>query len=162
MRLLFPGSFDPPHLGHLDVIRRAAHLARSGGGELLVGVADNPDKPGWLDTGRRLDLLGELCREVPGTRPVSFRGATVLYAQTNGVDALVRGIRNPLDFEHEKAMAEVNREHGIDTVFFVTAGAHAHLSSNLVRRAGAAGLPIDTLVPPVVARVISDATTRRP
>lgn len=154
MKLLFPGSFDPPHLGHLDVIRRAAELARSGGGELLVAVADNPDKPGWLAIDRRIALLAELCREVPGTRSVSFRGATVLFAQTNGVDALVRGIRNPLDFEHEKAMAEVNRSHGVDTLFFMTAGVHAHLSSHLVRSAKTAGLPIDSLVPPAVAKAL--------
>ena len=154
MRLLFPGSFDPPHLGHLDVIRRAAELARCGGGELLVAVADNPDKPGWLAIDRRMALLTELCRDVPGTRPVSFRGATVLFAQANGVDALVRGIRNPLDFEHEKSMAEVNRSHGVDTLFFMTAGVHAHLSSHLVRSARAAGLPVDTLVPPAVAKAL--------
>ena len=151
MRLLFPGSFDPPHLGHLDVIRRAAALARSGGGELLVAVADNPDKPGWLPLERRLALVSALCADEPGARAVTYRGATVLFAQTHAVDALVRGIRNPLDFEHEKAMAEVNRSHGIDTMFFMTAGVHAHLSSHLVRSAKAAGLPLTGLIPPMVA-----------
>jgi pantetheine-phosphate adenylyltransferase len=151
MRLLFPGSFDPPHLGHRDVIQRAAALARSGGGELLVAVADNPDKPGWLPIERRLALVAALCAEEPGARAVTYRGATVLFAQTHAVDALVRGIRNPLDFEHEKSMAEVNRSHGIDTMFFMTAGVHAHLSSHLVRSAKAAGLPLTGLIPPSVA-----------
>lgn len=150
MRLLFPGSFDPPHFGHLDVIERAAAVARTGGGELLVAVADNPDKPGWLPLERRLALVTAMCQLVPGTRVVTYRGATVLFAQTAGVDTLVRGLRNPLDFEHEKAMAEVNRSHGVDTLFFMTAGSHAHLSSHLVRSARIAGLPIDRLLPPLV------------
>ena len=144
MRLLFPGSFDPPHFGHLDVIERAAAVARTGGGELLIAVADNPDKPGWLPLERRLALVTAMCQHVLGTRVVTYRGATA------GVDTLVRGLRNPLDFEHEKAMAEVNRSHGVDTLFFMTAGSHAHLSSHLVRSARIAGLPIDRLVPPLV------------
>jgi pantetheine-phosphate adenylyltransferase len=154
MRLLFPGSFDPPHLGHLNLMERAAAVARSGGGELLVAVADNPDKPGFLPLARRVELVTALCAGIPGTRCVTYRGATVLFAQTHGVDVLVRGIRNPLDFEHEKAMAEVNRLHGVDTLFFMTAGAHAHLSSHLVRSAKAAGLPLTALVPPAVIGVL--------
>lgn len=151
MRLLFPGSFDPPHLGHLDVIRRAAAVAFGGGGELLVAVAEHPDKPGWLPVAKRLELVASLCADVPGARAVTYRGATVRFAQANGITTLVRGLRNPLDFEHEKSMAEVNRGHGFDTMFFMTAGVHAHLSSHLVRAAQAAGLPVADLVPPSVA-----------
>ncbi len=151
MRLLFPGSFDPPHLGHLDVIRRAAAVAHGGGGELLVAIAEHPEKPGWLPVARRLALVTALCADVPGARAVSYGGATVRFAQANGVTTLVRGLRNPLDFEHEKSMAEINRGHGFDTLFFMTAGVHAHLSSNIVRAAQAAGLPVVDLLPPAVA-----------
>ena len=151
MRLLFPGSFDPPHLGHLDVIQRAAAVAHGGGGELLVAIAEHPEKPGWLPVARRVELVTALCVDIPGTRVVSYRGATVRFAQQHGITTLVRGLRNPLDFEHEKSMAEVNRSHGFDTMFFMTAGAHAHLSSNLVRAAQAAGLSVSGLVPPLVA-----------
>jgi pantetheine-phosphate adenylyltransferase len=155
MRLLFPGSFDPPHLGHLDVMQRAAAVAHGGGGELLVAIAEHPDKPGWLPVSRRVELVQALCRDIPGTRVVSYRGATVRFAQANAVTTLVRGLRNPLDFEHEKSMAEVNRSHGFDTLFFMTAGAHAHLSSQLVRAARTAELPLSGLVPPLVASGLS-------
>ncbi len=151
MRLLFPGSFDPPHLGHLDVIQRAAAVAHGGGGELLVAIAEHPDKAGWLPVARRVELVQALCQGIPGTHVVSYRGATVRFAQTHAVTTLVRGLRNPLDFEHEKSMAEVNRSHGFDTLFFMTAGAHSHLSSHLVRAAHAAELPLTGLVPALVA-----------
>jgi pantetheine-phosphate adenylyltransferase len=155
MRLLFPGSFDPPHLGHLDVMQRAAAIAHGGGGELLVAIAEHPDKPGWLPVSRRIALVQALCRDIPGTRVVSYRGATVRFAQEHAVTTLVRGLRNPLDFEHEKSMAEVNRSHGFDTMFFMTAGVHAHLSSHLVRAAHSAELPLTGLVPPLVASALS-------
>ena len=159
MRLLFPGSFDPPHLGHLDVVQRAASLARAAGGELLVAIADNPDKSSFLPLDRRVMLLQALFDHDPTVSVVTYRGATVLFARENRVTALVRGLRNPLDFEHEKSMAEVNRAHGVDTVFLVTAGVHAHLSSHLVRSARAAGLPLDDLVPPQVVEVLTAQTS---
>lgn len=155
MILLFPGSFDPPHLGHLDIMQRAATLARAAGGELLVAIADHPEKRAFLSLDQRLALLSDLC---PGDRPtriVTYRGATVHFAQQNRVTALVRGLRNPLDFEHEKSMAEINRSHGFDTIFFMTTGVHAHLSSHLVRSAHTAGLPVEALVPPAVATALS-------
>ena len=157
MILLFPGSFDPPHLGHLDIMQRAAALAQSAGGTLLVAIADHPEKRPFLALNQRIALLSELCAGNQATRIVTYRGATVHFARHNNVTALVRGLRNPLDFENEKSMAEVNRSHGFDTVFFMTAGVHAHLSSHLVRSAQAAGLPVDALVPPAVARALSTA-----
>lgn len=155
MILLFPGSFDPPHLGHLDVLRRAAAVARTAGGELLVAIADHPEKCAFLTLDQRIALLSELCAGDHTTRIVTYRGATVHFARANGVTALVRGLRNPLDFENEKSMAEVNRSHGFDTLFLMTAGVHAHLSSHLVRSARAADLPLDDLVPPTVAQALA-------
>lgn len=154
IRLLFPGSFDPPHLGHLDVIRRASHLAAAGGGQVVLGVAANPDKPGMLPTTERVALLRAITQEFPNIEIHTYPGATVRFAQEQGITALVRGLRNHLDLEDERAMAEVNRQHGFDTVFLLTTPIYAHLSSRLVRGARAAGLALSGLVPEAVAQAL--------
>ena len=123
-----------------------------------MAIADHPEKRATLTLEQRIVLLTGLCAGDHTTRIVTYRGATVNFARTHGVTALVRGLRNPLDFENEKSMAEVNRSHGFDTIFFMTAGAHAHLSSQLVRSVRSAGLPVDDLVPPAVAAALAVQT----
>jgi pantetheine-phosphate adenylyltransferase len=145
---LYPGSFDPPHRGHLDIIRRAAAAC----GQVVVAVARNHDKSSTHGVEQRLDWLRAMCAEVPGASVESYTGATVRFALSRGVGVLVRGLRNHADFEAEQAMATVNRAHGLDTLFLMTDPQHAHLSSRLVRMVLAAGLPISDLVPPIVER----------
>src|SRR5271170_4610099 len=112
MRALFPGSFDPPHLGHLDLIRRAAALLD----ELVVGVAGNPDKQAFLAVDERIALLRADCAALATVRVVGYQGATTTFAAANGCGVLVRGLRNAGDLEAEQAMAEINRGHGLDTL----------------------------------------------
>jgi pantetheine-phosphate adenylyltransferase len=145
-RLLFPGSFDPLHCGHLDLIVRGAALCD----ELLVGVAVHPDKTSFLPVAERLRLLAMCTAPLGNVRVIEFSGATVRTAQAHGA-SLLRGLRNPLDVDHERGMAEIHRSHGVETVLLLTSGAFAHISSSLVRSVLAAGLPIAELVPPAVA-----------
>lgn len=151
MHLLYPGSFDPPHLGHLDLIARGAALA----GRLTVAVAENPDKRPLLPADARLDLLRRLSAGMPRVEIAGYRGATLAFARAQGATALLRGLRTAADLDHERGMAEVHRRHGLDTVLLLAAGPHAHLSSSLVRAAAAAGLPLDDLVPPEVALALA-------
>jgi pantetheine-phosphate adenylyltransferase len=144
MKAIFPGSFDPPHLGHIDVIRRAAACAE----HLIVAVAVNPDKKQFLTTEARVKLLRAECAKFKNVSVASYKGQTAAFARTMGAKALVRGIRGWADLEAERGMSEVNRTSGgIETMFLFTGASFSHVSSDLVRKALAAGMPLDDLVP---------------
>jgi pantetheine-phosphate adenylyltransferase len=156
MKALYPGRFDPPHLGHLDLIRRAAKLAD----ELVVGVVTEPGKPAFLPAPRRVALLHAACAGLTNVSVVAYRGATVAFARKHGVTVLVRGLRGAADLEAERVMAEVNRANGFDTLFLASAVQHIHLSSSMVRRVVELGLPLTGLVPAGVAKGIKWHTGR--
>src|SRR4051812_36566874 len=102
MNLLFPGSFDPPHRGHFELIRRAAALCEL----LVVGVTANADKQHCLSPERRVALLSAECAGLANVQVTAYRGATIAYAKERGLDAIVRGLRNANDLELEQAMAQ--------------------------------------------------------
>lgn len=154
MRLLYPGSFDPLHLGHLDLIRRGAALTD----ELVVAVGVNPDKQPLLPAERRVALLQAETAGIRGVRVASYDGATIAYARSIGAHALLRGVRNTGDLEIEETMAAIHRANGMETVFLMTDGALAHVSGRAVRLALSAGLAIDAMVP----RAVSQALLRSP
>lgn len=156
MRALFAGSFDPPHLGHLDLIGRAAALMD----ELVVGVAGNPDKRAFLSVDQRIALLRADCAGLATVRVVGYLGATTAFAAANGCGVLVRGLRNANDLEAEQAMAEINRGNGLDTLLLPAQSRHLHLSSRLVRQVLAAKLPLAGLVSAGVAAALAQRPTR--
>jgi pantetheine-phosphate adenylyltransferase len=150
MKALYPGSFDPPHLGHLELIRRAAALVD----ELVVGIAVNPDKTPYLPIAQRLALLRADCAELQSVSVVSYQGATVHAARALGAGALLRGLRNANDLEAEQAMAMVNRSNGFETLLLLSSSEHLHISSRLVRLTADAGLELTGLVGPRVAAAL--------
>lgn len=154
MKALYAGSFDPPHLGHLDVIRRAARVCE----RLVVGVAANPDKKPFLPASVRMQLLRESCAGLANVEIASYDGATVLWARANGVQALVRGLRTAADLDNEAPMATVNRANGFETLFLLCDPALAHVSSRIIRQALAAGLSSDGMIPDGVLRAIRERT----
>ncbi|WP_067244459.1 pantetheine-phosphate adenylyltransferase [Microbacterium resistens] len=150
-----PGSFDPPTLGHLDVIRRAAALYD----ELHVLVVHNPDKQAMLPVAQRLSLLEESIAEagVAGQVIVGSwsMGLLVDYARDVGAGVLVKGIRSQVDVAYESPMAIVNRHLAdIETVFLLPDPAHALVSSSLVRQVAALGGDVSPFVPAPVARFL--------
>jgi pantetheine-phosphate adenylyltransferase len=154
-----PGSFDPPTLGHLDVIRRAAALYDT----THVVVVHNPDKHAMLPIAQRLSLLEQSIAEgdVQGEVVVASwsMGLLVDYASDVGAGILVKGIRSQVDVAYETPMAIVNRHlAGIETVFLLPDPAHALVSSSLVRQVAALGGDVSPYVPSAVARFL-DATT---
>ncbi len=152
MIALYPGSFDPPHLGHLDLIRRAAAIVD----RLVVAVAVNPHKAPFLTIEQRLELLRDLTAGLANVTVDRCQGATIAYAKTHGVDVLLRGVRSGQDLEQERALAIVNRSlGGVETLLIPAAAETVHLSGRLVREALAAGLAIDALVPAAVASVLN-------
>jgi pantetheine-phosphate adenylyltransferase len=153
-----PGSFDPPTLGHLDVIRRAARLYD----ELHVVVVHNPDKAGMLPAAQRVSLLEESIAEddMPGNVIVGAWsvGLLVDYAQEVGAGVLVKGIRSQVDVAYETPMAVVNRHLAdIETVFLLPEPSHALVSSSLVRQVAGLGGDVSPYVPAAVARFLARA-----
>lgn len=150
-----PGSFDPPTLGHLDVIRRAAALYD----ELHVLVVHNPDKEAMLPIAQRLSLLEQSIKEdgMGGNVIVGSwsMGLLVDYATDVGAGVLIKGIRSQLDVAYETPMAIVNRHLAqIETVFLLPDPSHALVSSSLVRQVAGLGGDVSPFVPPSVAKFL--------
>lgn len=151
-----PGSFDPPTLGHLDVIRRAAALYD----RLHVLVVHNPDKEAMLPISQRLALLEQSIAEdgdIDGDVVVASWnvGLLVDYADEVGAGVLVKGIRSQIDVAYETPMAIVNRHlAGIETVFLLPDPAHAMVSSSLVRQVSTLGGDVSEFVPSAVVRYL--------
>lgn len=148
MRALYAGSFDPPTLGHLDVIVRAAALVD----ELVVGVGVNPAKVPYLASEERVALLASDCVAAGlAVTVTAYQGATVHFARSQAIGVLVRGLRSYADMNKERGMAEINRRSGFETLFLMARSAHTNLSSSLVRQVVGAGLELEGLVSPAVA-----------
>ncbi len=147
-----PGSFDPPTLGHLDVIRRASKLYD----QLHVLVVHNPGKEAMLPIAQRLSLLEQSIAEdgMEGEIIVGSwsMGLLVDYARDVGAGVLVKGIRSQIDVAYESPMAIVNRHLAdIETVFLLPDPSHAMVSSSLVRQVAGLGGDVSPFVPPAVA-----------
>jgi pantetheine-phosphate adenylyltransferase len=148
----YAGSFDPPHHGHLDIIRRAAALCQ----RLVVGIAVNPDKTPFLAIETRKALLHEMLADCTNVEIESYSGATALHAQAHGCTVLIRALRTAVDAEFERQLATVNRQVShLETVLLLAEATTSHLSSSLVRQAAGAGLPLTTLCPDLVAAAIA-------
>jgi len=150
-RAIYPGSFDPITLGHVDVARRAARLFE----ELIIAVYEGQEKPGALFTfPERAAMAREVVTSVPelNIRVDSFSGLTVDYARSQDAGVIVRGLRAVSDFEYEFKLAHMN-EHlapEIEVVCLMTSSGHSFISSSLIREVAALGGDIDGLVPATV------------
>ena len=155
---LYPGSFDPITLGHLDVIERAAGVFD----RLVVGVLVNPRKSPLLELDERIAAIREAADEALGllaarVEVASFDGLTIDFAHRLRAGFIVRGLRAVSDFESELQMAHTNRKLApdVDTMFFMTALEHAYLSSSLVKEIAQFGGDVSRMVPPSVVRRLS-------
>jgi pantetheine-phosphate adenylyltransferase len=152
---VYPGTFDPITLGHLDVVQRALGIFD----RLVVGVLVNPRKQPSQAADERAAIIREALDEALGDDAArvdvtTFDGLTVDLARRAGAGFIVRGLRAVSDFESELQMAHLNRRQapGVDTVFFMTGIEHAYLSSSLVREIAAFGGDVSAMVPPAVLR----------
>lgn len=151
-----PGSFDPPTLGHLDVIRRAVELYD----QIHVLVVHNPGKEAMLPIAQRVSLLEQSIHEdgmdASGLTVASWSmGLLVDYATDVGAGVLIKGIRSQVDVAYETPMAIVNRHlAGIETVFLLPDPSHALVSSSLVRQVAGLGGDVAPYVPSAVARFL--------
>ena len=146
---VYPGTFDPPTLGHMDIIARAALLFD----RLVVGVFTNASKSPLFAVEDRLDLLAREVAGLTGTiEVVSCSGLLVDVAASVGASVIVRGLRNATDFDYEAQMTGMNRQlaPAIDTVFLTAAPALQPISSTLVKEIGRGGGDIAAFVTPTV------------
>ncbi len=147
-----PGSFDPPTLGHLDVIGRAAGLF----GRVTVAVLVNPDKKGMFSLEERLELLRATVAPWPNVDVDTFRGLLVDYCRDNGIAAIVKGLRAVSDFDYELQMAQMNHGlTGVNTLFLPTSPEFSFVSSSLVKQVATYGGDVRRLLPDVVADALA-------
>lgn len=157
---VYPGTFDPPTLGHLDVMERAARMFDT----LIVAVGKNSEKRSTLLTlEQRIEALEASTRHLPNVSVQSFTGLLVNFAMGVGARTMVRGLRATADFDYEFQMAMVNRRltDQVDTVFLMTKWEHSYLSSSIVREVAVLGGDFSEMVHPGVIPVVQSALAAR-
>ncbi len=152
MIAIYPGSFDPVTLGHLDIIERGGKLFE----RVIVAVLSNPSKQPMFSVEKRLEQIRQCTQHLPNVEVDSFIGLTVEYAKQRNAKVLLRGLRVLSDFEKELQMAHTNKTlwDGIETVFLATAKEYSFLSSSIVKEIAQFDGSVAHLVPENVARDI--------
>ena len=150
VKAIYPGTFDPPTNGHLDLIARGSKLFE----HLTVAILNNPVKNPLFTVEERVEMLKESTRQLGNVSVATFEGLMVDFARLNGATAVLRGIRAITDYEYEFQMALMNRRLApeIETVFLQPAGRYSFVSSRLVKEVVSFGGKVDGLVPSNVAK----------
>lgn len=149
-RAVCPGSFDPLHNGHVEVIARATNLFD----DVIVAVSTNYAKKYRFDVDTRIEMIRETVSSLQGISVVPMGdGLLAEFCRKAGANAIIKGLRNTADFEYEMPMAAMNRHlTGVETVFLPTDGRYAHLSSTLIKEVSQLGGDISEFVPRAVMR----------
>jgi pantetheine-phosphate adenylyltransferase len=152
--VLYPGSFDPVHNGHLEIVETAARLFD----DVVVAAVRNPQKGEALfRLDERKDMLSESVKHLDNVRITQFSSLVVDLAREVGADFIVKGLRVVSDFESELMMAQMNHKvSGVDTLFIPTGSEHSYLASKLIREIARFGGDITSMVPPAVAKRLAD------
>ena len=147
---VYPGTFDPVTLGHLDIVRRGAHIVD----KLVIGVTTNPSKEPMFTVAERMTMVKREVADIPGNIDVvEFDSLLMDFAEAQGAEAILRGLRAVADFEYEFQMAGMNQQlnDDIETVFLMAAAALQPIASRLVKEIARYGGSIDKFVTPAVA-----------
>ncbi len=154
MVAIYPGSFDPATLGHIDIIERASKLTD----KLIVGVLNNKAKTPLFSVEERVNILKEVTKELPNVEIVPFEGLLIDFAKQCDARMIIRGLRAVTDFEYELQMAQTNHKlhDDIETVFLITNLKYSYLSSSIVKEVAAFGGDISEFVSPYVKSMIEE------
>ncbi len=152
-KAVYPGSFDPLTVGHMDLIRRGAAIFE----ELTVAVLHNHEKSPLFSVEERVNMIKEAVKDIPNVKVDYFSGFLADYAKAHGISVSLRGLRTPSDFEYELPTAQFNRilsEGSVETLFMATSLEYAHLSSSAVREVAKFKGDISGLVPECILKDI--------
>lgn len=149
---VYPGSFDPLTLGHLDVVQRASKLFD----HIIIAIAQNTTKEGLFDVKTRLALIKESVKDLPNVTVDAFEGLTVNFAKQKSAKAIIRGLRAISDFEYEFQMSQMNKSlyPDIETVYVMASLDYTFLSSSMVKEVIQLGGNVDSLVPVCVQHAL--------
>ncbi len=141
---LLPGTFDPFTIGHDALVRRALNIVD----ELFIAIGINTEKRTMLSLEERMERIATLYKDEPRIHVVSYEGLTTDFAQSIGAQCIIRGVRNTIDFEYERNIADVNRMlTGIDTLLLISEAQYAAISSSMVRELAHFGKDISKYLP---------------
>ena len=150
---VYPGTFDPLTLGHLDIIRRGVHLVD----RLVIGVTTNPSKSPMFSVAERMTMVTREIADMPAVSVVEFDSLLMDFAEREGASLILRGLRAVADFEYEYQMAGMNQQLNdrIETVFLMADVSLQPIASRLVKEIARYGGAIDKFVPPAVVRDVA-------
>ena len=149
---IYPGSFDPPTYGHLDIIERASKLCD----ELIIGVLKNSAKTPLFSVDERVNMLKVITSDIKNVRVMSFQGLTVDFVRQNKASIIVRGLRALTDFDYELQLSQINKTlcEDIETIFLSTNLKYSFLSSSTVKEVASYRADISGLVPPYIQDLV--------
>ena len=153
-RAMYPGSFDPVTLGHLDIVKRSAAIFD----EVVIAVLSHSAKTPLFSVEERVKMIVEATRDIPNVSVETFSGLTIEFAKQRDIHVMIRGLRAVTDFEYELQIAQSNRKMAdeIDTLFLTTSLEYAYLSSSIVKEYAKYGMDVSNLVPLVVVDALRE------
>jgi len=154
LKAVFPGSFDPPTLGHIDIIKRAAAIFQ----ELVVVIAENRQKHYLFSAAERADMIKELVKEHENVSVVICDTLIVEFMRKNDIKLLLRGVRGLEDFSHEFELSMMNRtlDPKIETIFMTTAAEYFVIRSSSIKELASFNGNLSGMVPPLVERILKE------
>ena len=153
MKVLIPGSFDPPTNGHIEVIKRASNVFD----EVFVGVVVNPQKDPMFEVAERKKMLSEILIDISNVNIESFVGLLVDFAKKMKINAIVKGLRAMTDFDYEFQMAQMNFNLAdFETIFIPASPEYGYVSSSMVKEIYSYGGDVSALVPSVVVERLNN------
>lgn len=144
VRAIYPGTFDPPTMGHVDMVERTSRMFE----EVIVAVVRQTSKHLMFSTEERVQMFSDALAHVPNVRVTGYEGLTVKFAKEQGAGVIVRGLRIGSDFEYEREMALLNRDIGnVETVCLLSSLEFQYVSSSRVKEIAALGADVSRMVP---------------
>jgi pantetheine-phosphate adenylyltransferase len=153
VKAIYPGTFDPPTMGHVDMVKRTSRMFE----EVIVAVVRQTSKHLMFSTEERVQMFKDALSDVPNVRVTGYEGLTVVFAKKQGAGVIVRGLRIGSDFEYEREMALLNRDIGnVETVCLLSSLEFQYVSSSRVKEIAALGADVSRLVPENVLAPLLD------